>query len=154
MNFSIITIFPNMLEPYLNDSMLARAQKKKLISVSLLNPRDFSKDKHKKVDDKPYGGGPGMVIQAEPILKAVEKVRGRKKKVKVILFSPSGKQFTNAYAKTLSKKYKNIILVAGRYVVRASGNKNIDREVIAKHNHWFTEMADSMPEPFKGNKNP
>jgi len=104
-----------MLEPYINDSILKRAQDKKLISVSLINPRDFSRDKHKKVDDRPYGGGPGMVMSAEPILRAVAKARGKKRNVKVIMFSPSGKQFTNAYAKTLSKKYENIILIAGRY---------------------------------------
>ncbi len=104
-----------MFRSYTDESMLSRAQKKKLINIKFYNPRDFTKDKHKKVDDKPYGGGPGMVMQAEPILRAVAKARGRKKNVKIIMFSPSGKQFTNTYAKTLSKKYKDIILIAGRY---------------------------------------
>jgi tRNA (guanine37-N1)-methyltransferase len=115
MTFHIITIFPEMFRSYVDESILARAQKKKLINIKLYNPRDFTKDKHRSVDDKPYGGGPGMVMQAEPILRAVEKARGRKKNVKVIMFSPSGKQFTNVYAKTLSKKYKDVILIAGRY---------------------------------------
>ena len=104
-----------MFRSYTDESILARAQRKKLINIKFYNPRDFTKDKHKKVDDKPYGGGPGMVMQAKPILKAVEKARGRKKNVKIIMFSPGGKQFTNTYAKTLSKKYKDIILIAGRY---------------------------------------
>lgn len=115
MTFHIITIFPEMFRSYIDESMLLRAQKKKLINIKFYNPRDFTKDKHKKIDDKPYGGGPGMVMQAEPILKAVAKARGRKKNIKVIMFSPSGKQFTNTYASSLSKKYKDIILIAGRY---------------------------------------
>ncbi len=115
MTFHIITIFPEMFRSYTDESILSRAQKKKLINIKFYNPRDFTKDKHKKVDDKPYGGGPGMVMHAEPILRAVTKARGRKKKVKIIMFSPSGKQFTNTYAETLSKKYKDIILIAGRY---------------------------------------
>ena len=115
MTFHIITIFPEMFHSYISESILARAQKNKLINIKFYNPRNFTKDKHKKVDDKPYGGGPGMVMQAEPILKAVGKARGRKKNVKIIMSSPSGKQFTNTYAKKLSKKYTDIILIAGRY---------------------------------------
>jgi len=110
MTFHIITIFPEMFRSYVDESMLARAQKKKLINIKIYNPRDFTKDNHRSVDDKPYGGGPGMVMQAEPILRAVAKARGRKNNIKVIMFSPSGKQFTNKYAETLSKKYKDIIL--------------------------------------------
>ena len=104
-----------MFRSYTDESILARAQKKKLINIKLYNPRDFTKDKHRSVDDKPYGGGPGMVMQAEPILRAVAKARGRKKNVKVIMFSPSGKQFTNTYARALNKKYKDVILISGRY---------------------------------------
>jgi len=123
MTFHIITIFPEMFRSYIDESILALAQKKKLIKIKFYNPRDFTKDKHKKVDDKPYGGGPGMVMYAEPILRAVAKIQSnsskqihdRKKTMKVIMFSPSGKQFTNTYAKTLSKKYTDIILIAGRY---------------------------------------
>ncbi len=115
MTFHIITIFPEMFRSYVDESILARAQKKKLINIKVYNPRDFTKDKHRSVDDKPYGGGPGMVMQAEPILKAALKARGRKKNVKVIMFSPSGKQFTNAYARALNKKYKDVILISGRY---------------------------------------
>ncbi len=115
MTFHIITIFPDMFRSYTDESILLRAQNNKLINIKFYNPRDFTKDKHRKVDDKPYGGGPGMVMQAEPILRAVAKARGRKKNVKIIIFSPSGKQFTNTYAETLSKKCKDIILIAGRY---------------------------------------
>ncbi len=115
MKFHIITLFPDMVRAYLDDSILGRAQKKGIIKVEYYNPRDFSKDKHHKVDSRPYGGGPGMVMQAEPILRAVTKARGRKKNVKVVMFSPSGKQFTNTYAKKISTTYKDVILIAGRY---------------------------------------
>lgn len=115
MKFHVVTIFPDMFGSYLKESIIGRAIKNKKISVKFYNPRDFTKDKHKNVDDKPYGGGPGMVMRAEPILRAVQKARGRKKKVKIILLSPSAKQFTNKYAKNLSQKYTDIILISGRY---------------------------------------
>lgn len=113
--FHIITIFPDMFSSYLNESILARAVKSKKIAVKFYDPRDFTKDKHKRVDYKPYGGGPGMVMQAEPILKAVAKAKGRKKKVKVFLLSPNGELFDNKIAKQISKKYTDIILISGRY---------------------------------------
>jgi len=129
MNFHIITLFPGMFDSYLNESILARAKTNKLVDFSFYNPRDFVKpteaqkknDKpYLRIDDKPYGGGPGMVIQAEPILKAAEhilkKVAKRKKaKTKIIFFSPSGKKLDTAYAKAVSKKYTDIILICGRY---------------------------------------
>jgi len=114
MVFHIITIFPEMFHSYLNESILARAIKSKKIKIKFYNPRDFTKDKHKKVDAKPYGGGPGMVMRAEPIIAAVKKARGRKK-MKVFILSPNGKQFTNIVAKNISKKHKEIVLIAGRY---------------------------------------
>ena len=114
MNFHIITLFPNAFDSYLNESILARAIKNKKIKVKFYNPRDFAKNK-RNVDDKPYGGGPGMVIKAEPVIKAIQKAKGQKKKVKIIFLSPSGKQFTNEYAKKLSKVYRDIIIITGHY---------------------------------------
>jgi len=101
----------------MNESLMARAKEKKLMKVNFLNPRDFTKDKHRKVDDRPYGGGPGMVMYAEPILKAIEKAKKGKddKKTKTIILSPGGKMFTNKIAKDWVKKYSNIILISGRY---------------------------------------
>jgi len=116
-NFHVISIFPEILNSYLNESILKCAQKNKKIKINIYNPRDFSTDKHKKVDDKPYGGGPGMVMQAEPIIKAIQKIQKNKKnkeKSKIIIFSPRGKKFTNAEAKKFSK-CKNLILICGRY---------------------------------------
>lgn len=114
MHFHIITLFPEVCEAYTNASILGRAQKAKKIKVSYLNPRDFSKDKHKKVDERPYGGGPGMVMQVEPILRAVEKAVGKGKK-KILIMSPRGKVFDQAYAKKLAKSGTDIVLIAGRY---------------------------------------
>jgi len=115
LHFHIISLFPKMIDSYIKDSIVGRAIKAKKIKVDIYNPRDFSTDKHKRVDHKPYGGGPGMVMQAEPVLKAVAKAIGRKKKVKIIIFSPSGRKFTNTYARELVEKNNHIILIAGRY---------------------------------------
>ncbi len=114
MIFHIITIFPEMFDSYLNESILSRAQSNKKIKFKFYNIRDFSKDKHKKIDAKPYGGGPGMVMQVQPIVDAVKKAKGRKN-TKVYIMSPSGKQFTNKIAKNIADKQKEIILIAGRY---------------------------------------
>jgi len=126
--FDIITLFPESLKSYLGVSILARAQKKKLIKINLINPRKFATDKHKTVDDSPYGGGPGMVLKFEPIAKAVAfaklkvSARGRsalggkskKLKVRTILFSTRGKKLTSSYAKQLALCDK-LILICGRY---------------------------------------
>jgi len=119
--FHIITIFPEMFDSYLKESIIGRARKKKLVSIKFFNPRDFvksNKTNYKPVDDKPYGGGPGMVMRAEPLLKAVAKALSKvkdKKKTKIILLSASGKKFTTSYAKSAAKKYTDIILICGRY---------------------------------------
>ncbi|MFH1402030.1 MAG: tRNA (guanosine(37)-N1)-methyltransferase TrmD [Patescibacteria group bacterium] len=113
MNFHIITIFPEAFASYLGESILARAIKKKKIKIKFYNPRDWTKDG--KVDSKPYGGGPGMVMKAEPVIKAVAKAIGKKKKIKIIFLSPSGKFFDNAMARKFSKNYKDIVIICGNY---------------------------------------
>jgi tRNA (guanine37-N1)-methyltransferase len=138
--FHIISIFPESFKSYLNTSILGRAQKKKLIKIKIYDIRDFAKDKHKTVDDKAYGGGPGMVLKAEPIAKAIASVisnskflissakggsasggkqipksKFKKSRLKIILLSPGGKQFNQKIARDLAKKYKNIILICGHY---------------------------------------
>lgn len=115
MNFYIITLFPESFESYFSSSIIKRAIEDKKIKVKFYNPRDFSKDKHKRIDQKPYGGGPGMVIEALPVIKAIEKAKGKKKNVKIYFLSPGGKQFNTQIAKTAVKKYKDIIFVCGRY---------------------------------------
>jgi len=120
MQFHVITLFPDSFTSYLSESIIARAIEDKKIKVSFYNPRDYSDDKWKRVDQKPYSGGPGMVIQALPTVKAIEKAltkikRNKKAKVKIIFLSPGGKQFDTEYAKKTAKKYTDIILVSGRY---------------------------------------
>ncbi len=114
MVFHIITLFPNVFDSYINESIIGRAIKDKKIKVKFYNPRDFAKNK-RQVDDKPYGGGPGMVIKAEPVIRAVAKAKGKKTKVKIIFLSPSGQKFTTEYAKKISKGYKDVIIIAGHY---------------------------------------
>lgn len=115
MHFHIVTLFPKSFDSYLGESILKRAIEDKKIKVSFYNPRDFTKDKFARVDKPPYGGGPGMVIQAEPVIKAIAKAKGNKKKVKIIFLTPGGKQFTNDYAGKTAKTFKDIIIVCGRY---------------------------------------
>jgi tRNA (guanine37-N1)-methyltransferase len=106
------------MDSYLNESILKRAIENKKIEVKFYNPRDFTKgDSYadRRVDDKPYGGGPGMVIEALPVIKAIQKAKGKSKKVKIVWFTPSGKQFDTEQAKIFSKKYTDIIFICGRY---------------------------------------
>ncbi len=127
MKFHIITLFPEICQTYTDASVLGRAQKTekgkgakqkgKQIEVKYYNPRTFTTDKHHKTDDRPYGGGPGMVMYALPIVKAVEKALGKKdrKKVKVLIMSPRGKKFDQVMAKKFAKNYTNLVLISGRY---------------------------------------
>ena len=118
LTFDIITIFPEIFDSYLKESLISRAQKKKLIKINVHNLRDWTADKHKTVDDKPFGGGLGMVLKIEPIFKAVEEIKRIKrlspKKRKVILFTPRGKQFNQKIAYQ-SSKMERIIMICGRY---------------------------------------
>jgi len=115
MNFHFISLFPEVFESYLGSSILKRATDDKKISFSYYNPRDFVTNKAKQVDQKPYGGGPGMVIQAEPVIKAMSKAIGKKKNVLIIHLSPTGKSFTTAEAQKIQKEYKHVVIVCGRY---------------------------------------
>ncbi len=112
LKIDIITLFPEVITPYLNTSILKRAQEAKAINISCTNPREFTKDKHKTVDDRPYGGGAGMLMKAEPLYRAIKKVR--KTNSLVILTSPRGKKFSQEIAKKLAKK-KHLIIVCGHY---------------------------------------
>lgn len=123
-HFHIVTLFPESIEPYLNASMIGKAQEKKKIKVSFYDPKDFTQSSRfaskeervqdARVDRRPYGGGPGMVMRPEPMLRAVEKAVGKKKDVEIIFFSPSGKLFDEPAAKELSTK-KNIVFICGHY---------------------------------------
>ncbi|HUT85854.1 MAG TPA: tRNA (guanosine(37)-N1)-methyltransferase TrmD [Elusimicrobiales bacterium] len=112
MKIDVITIFPEMVDAPLKDSIVGRARKRKIVNLGFTNPRLFTKDKHRTLDDRPYGGGAGMVMMAEPIYKAVKKVK--KKDSYVVLMSPIGKVFNQKMAKKLSKK-KHLIIICGHY---------------------------------------
>jgi len=135
--FSVITIFPELVEGYTKSALLRRAAAKKLLKVEVVNLRDFSRGRHKKVDDVPFGGGPGMVMRVEPIFRAVQKLkasakggsasggksspaspearRGRAKlKTRIILFSTRGEVFNQKAARRLAR-YDRLIFIAGRY---------------------------------------
>ena len=116
MKFHFLTIFPGMINGYISEAMLKRAKEKKLADYVAVNIRDYSKERHQKTDDRPYGGGPGMVMTPEPILRAYSKLKMKKgSKVKVIQLSPSGTMFTNAIAKKMAKTYTDVVFVCGRY---------------------------------------
>jgi len=136
MTFHIITLFPEVFDAYFKESIIGKAISKRRIKVKFYDLRKFSNDKkRKKADDKVYGGGPGMVLEPGPVVRAVEKAIGDKRQwtsdkrqgtgnkgqetrdkgqVKIILFAPAGRQFDNKIAQDLTK-YKDVVLIAGRY---------------------------------------
>jgi len=118
MRFDVITIFPKIFDSYLQESILKRAQARGIIRCAAHDLRSFSRNKHHKVDNTPYGGGAGMVLMAEPLLRAVDAVRRKTRGVKrrkVIIFSAKGKPFDQKTAYAWSKKYDQLIMVSGRY---------------------------------------
>lgn len=139
MRFEIVTIFPEIFSSYFSESIIKRAQKTGLIGIGVHNLRDFTADKHKTVDDTPYGGGAGMILKIEPIWRCVQFIKAQitkhkkqtkhksentNSKTRIILFSAKGKKYTQKDAKRLAK-YDNLILICGRY-------EGVD-ERVAKH---------------------
>lgn len=124
MVFDIITIFPHIFDSYLEVSFIKKACTKGLINIRTHDLRGFASDRHKSVDDKPFGGGLGMVMKIEPIYQALNKIRPLKKRKKVILFTPRGKRFNQRMAYQFSK-LDQLILICGRY-------EGVD-ERVAKH---------------------
>lgn len=126
MRFDILTIFPDIFDSYLAESIIARAIKQKKISIHVHDIRTFSKDKHGKVDDTPFGGGPGMVMTPQPIYDCIKHIQ-KKNKGPVIYLSPRGKTLTQSYAQklmqTCSKQQNGLILLCGRY-------EGVDQRVI------------------------
>jgi len=114
MRFDIITIFPTMFDSYLNESIIKRARERKLADIHIHDLRKFAADKHNKVDDRPFGGGPGMVLKAEPLMRAIESIP-KKKKHLIILFSAGGSLFDSAATRIWVRKYDQVIMIAGRY---------------------------------------
>ena len=162
MKFSVLTIFPNIIDSYSQESILGRAQQKNAISIKSVNIRDFADDKRGTVDDTPYGGGAGMVMKAEPIYKALKSIDGIpfvkakgleklhkiftgkvKKKKRTIVMSPRGRQFTQRVAEEFSK-LDELIIICGRY-------EGIDQRVI---DHMVDEEVSIGPYVLAGGELP
>ncbi|MDP6686113.1 MAG: tRNA (guanosine(37)-N1)-methyltransferase TrmD, partial [Candidatus Omnitrophota bacterium] len=118
MQIDILTIFPKMFNAVLGESIIKRAQEKGVVTINTIDLRQFTKDKHKKVDDKPFGGGAGMVMCVEPFFEAINymrrKTKNKRLKTKIILMSPKGPTFNQKIAQKMSK-YEHIILLCGHY---------------------------------------
>ena len=112
--FDIITIFPEMFESPFGESILKRAQDQELLNINLHDLRKYTIDKHRKVDDYPYGGGVGLIMNVDPIVRAIESVKETKPSARSILLSPGGKVFNQKMAWELSRE-ENLIFVCGRY---------------------------------------
>jgi len=120
MNFDIVTLFPEIVDSFFTSSIMAKSVQSGAISYNLINFRDYALDKHKSCDDSPYGGGPGMVIKPEPLGRALQALATKDKRV--VYPTPSGKPFTQKYAKELSKE-DNLVIICGRY-------EGIDQRII------------------------
>lgn len=126
MKFSIVTLFPEMFSA-MQSGVIGKALEKQIAQLSFYNPRDYSRDKHKNVDDRPYGGGPGMVMMAQPLEDSINEARGSHQgNSKVILMSPQGKPFNQKIANQLAEKREPLIFVNGRY-------EGIDQRLIDSH---------------------
>jgi tRNA (guanine37-N1)-methyltransferase len=123
---AVITLFPNMFNAIQDEGICARALKKRLCELVLIDPREFAEDKYGTIDDRPYGGGPGMVMMAAPLRAAIAKAKAMApKEAKVIYLSPSGKRFDNRMARKFVEEAQPLIFIAGRY-------EGIDQRVIER----------------------
>jgi tRNA (guanine37-N1)-methyltransferase len=113
LKIDIISLFPNMLEGFLNESMMKRATEAHLVKINLVQLRDFASDKHRTTDDRPFGGGPGMILKPEPIFAAVESLKTPESRV--LMMSPQGKPFQQADAQRLATTQTHLIILCGHY---------------------------------------
>jgi tRNA (guanine37-N1)-methyltransferase len=125
MKYTFVTLFPNLIEGYFKDSILKRAIEKDVLEIEYLNPRDFSKNRHLKVDDTAVGGGAGMVMNPQPLFDALDDLKQKDEDVHIIFMTPVAKPFVQNDAKRLAKK-SHIAFVSGRY-------EGIDERVIEKY---------------------
>jgi tRNA (guanine37-N1)-methyltransferase len=115
MRYSIITLFPDLITQYCQTSIMGRAQQAGLIQVETVNPRNFTTDVHHKVDDAPYGGGPGMVMMCKPLMDAYHSIEPLPERSKVLLTSPLGKPFSQQDAQEWSQNYDQLVVICGHY---------------------------------------
>lgn len=135
MKISILSLFPNMFDGLLNESIIKRAILDKKVTIEIIDFRKYSKLNNNQVDDTPYGGGPGMVLRCEPIFDAVEDIKT--KSSYIIIMSPSGKVYTQKIAKTLTKK-KHLIIICGHYEGFDERIKSLADEVISIGDYILT----------------
>lgn len=131
MRIDVITVFPRIVEDPLNESILKQAQKRTELDIRIIDPRDYTTDKHRSVDDTPYGGGPGMILKPEPLFRAFEAILGKKqriRKTRIVFPTPQGKLFTQKVAQELSKA-ERLVILCGHY-------KAVDQRVI---DTWVTD---------------
>lgn len=137
MRFSILSLFPNFFSSPLKQSILKRSIEKKIISVDCIDIRDFANNKNKTVDDAPFGGGDGMLIQAEPVAQAIESVKKKDENIEVIFFTPSGKSLTQEKTFEFSNNNKNKILLCGHY-------EGVDERVLTSHVDHFISVGETV----------
>jgi|Deesub1362A_J573_1020465.scaffolds.fasta_scaffold00027_125 tRNA (guanine37-N1)-methyltransferase len=115
MHIAVITIFPEIFKAYLNESIMKKALNKEIVKIDIHNLRDFTSDKHKTVDDYPYGGGPGMVMKPEPLSNAIRHIKSDGIDTLTIMLTPQGRLFTQKVAEELSAEKRRLLLICGRY---------------------------------------
>jgi len=125
MNFAVITLFPELLEAFLGTGVIGRAVKDELLNVELINPREYTTDVHRTVDDRPFGGGPGMVMKAEPLIESIAAAKKTMPECRTVYLSPQGQPLTQKRLREWRQE-SAIVLIAGRY-------EGIDERVIAEH---------------------
>ncbi len=134
MKFTFVTLFENLVSPYFEDSILKRAIEKDLLSIEFFNPRDFTTNKHSKVDDYQAGGGAGLLLNAQPLFDTLKKIRHTNPNAYFVFPAPAGKPFVQADAKRLAKK-ENIVFVNGRY-------EGIDERVVEEFANEIFSIGD------------
>jgi tRNA (guanine37-N1)-methyltransferase len=132
MRFDIVTLFPELIDVYTSNGIIGRAVENGMFEIGYVNLRDYSEDKHKKVDDYPYGGGPGMLLKPEPMFNALDAIK--KQNSYIIYLSPKGNLFNQKKAKELSEK-EHIVLIAGHY-------EGVDQRIIDKYVNEEISMGD------------
>ena len=125
MRFDVVTLFPDMLQAMIGDGVTGRAFDKGLAQLATWNPRDYTRDVHRTVDDRPYGGGPGMVMKVEPLQAAIEDAKQAAPESRVAYLSPQGKELNQSAVRELARR-DGVILIAGRY-------EGIDERVIDRY---------------------